>query len=310
MIYIYNINQDSFNNICETKHFITKENTKYTLTEDIHLSKNMNIDNCTFIMVNNTIFDGNNFNIYIYDNDKNNYWKGLFSIKNGTNNVSILNVNINVIGNLKCHRLSSWFIRYIDDNYMCNKSKNINIENSSCNNCNIYYDKQGCFIPINMFNNLDEISDDYNIKIKNCKILNSIIKANYSGGFTGANVCNNGGKMLLEDCISNIEINGNGCGGLIGNRNAKNKGYIHIKNCIYNGYIVNGINNGGLIGNNTGYNNTIIINNFLNIGDLVYNNFPIGCIRNDCNIQIKDIEGCYYVTRCWTNNDNVLKFIH
>ena len=119
---------------------------------------------------------------------------------------------------------------------------------------NIYINRPDSFVGLfgSTSNNYD-----YNIIIKNLSISGNMTGSNVGSIF--ANVGTTYGVIKIENCISNVKIEGSDyIGGIIGINSASDKGNVTIANCINKGTINGKSYVGGILGHN--YNNTKIIN--------------------------------------------------
>ena len=126
------------------------------------------------------------------------------------------------------------------------------------------------------------ISQD-NSAIKNLSVFGNITGGNSVGSIFGnitiTDYHNKGSYIKIENCISNVELEGkDNVGGIVGISNASSSGKLIIDNCINEGEISGENKVGGIIGHN--YNDIKVINCY-NRGDISGNSYVGGIIGHD-----------------------------
>ena len=137
-------------------------------------------------------------------------------------------------------------------------------------------------IRISAYNNQDVF-----VNVENC-ISNLEIEGDVVGGIVGINQPGSGSSLLISDCINNGEINGKSkTGGIIGH----NYNFTKIINCCNRGNIIGGTDVGGIIGHDGTRSNII---NTYNLGN-VTSNSNAGGILGFSGWAEKSIENCYNI---------------
>ena len=111
---------------------------------------------------------------------------------------------------------------------------------------------------------------NYNITIENCHVQNGSMNK-YCGGIVGQGFCSNSDSTgSIVNCSNSCSVTGNYSGGICAS-NCGKYGKLEVRSCWNTGSMVNGTNNGGIMGLNTGSNNSnsyVFVFNCYNRGDL------------------------------------------
>lgn len=135
---------------------------------------------------------------------------------------------------------------------------------------------------------------NYNIKIENCHVINGSMN-DYCGGIVGQGFCSNSdSKGTIVNCSNSCNVTGNYSGGICAS-NCGKSGKLEVRSCWNIGSMVNGTNNGGIMGINTGSNNSdsyVFVFNCYNTGDLGTNSGGI-CATSNYSGERLIILNCY-----------------
>jgi hypothetical protein len=106
----------------------------------------------------------------------------------------------------------------------------VNVENANV----IGNDKSGIFVGI-----VYGYGDGSEVSIAGCTSSGTITGGNFTGGFSGLNLCNGGSFIGLDDCSSSADVSGNeNTGGFCGGND--NKGDLEISSCFSTGDVSSG----------------------------------------------------------------------
>ena len=238
-------------------------------------------DLCAFSNMVNNVNSFNNRTVMLMQN------------LNFNSKYSYVNGNINVNGNiLSCDSIEELQKALIENKgfYPIGDSKKGTtflgiFEGNNKSIKNIYINRDD--VAVGLFGNVFVHNGDI-VYIKNLTIDGLIEGNNEVGGILGHTTItgNANNKVIIDNCINNVDINGNdNVGGIVGNRTSSEQDLI-ISNCYNNGNINGNKSVGGIVGN--AHMNTIIINccNFKNISGKESIGGIIGYGYNTANIAI------------------------
>jgi hypothetical protein len=163
----------------------------------------------------------------------------------------------------------------------------VNVENANV----IGNDKSGIFVGI-----VYGYGDGSEVSIAGCTSSGTISGGNFTGGFSGLNLCNGGSFIGLDDCSSTADVSGNeNTGGFCGGND--NKGDLEISSCFSTGDVSSGRDYvGGFCGFEKSWvNGSTSISECYSTGNVDGNNKSggfIGFIRTYSNNSEINIEYC------------------